>query len=487
MRALRPAAAAAAGLAALSLSACVTVGPDYRRPELPLPPAYAEDAAPGAVPTIPDDWWTLFGDPRLDELVAEALSANQDLAAAAARVEEARAILGITDADRYPQVNLSADASRTRLSRETSLAPPDFELERDSYRAVADVSYEVDFWGRLRRASEAARAELLASEEGRRNVRLSLVAELVTAYFDLITREDQLAITRATLETRLETARLQQLRFDAGTISGLDLAQAQAEVAAAEAAVPVLERQLRQTENRLTVLLGRIGGRVETGTTLEGLASPEVPVGLPSQLLARRPDVLAAEQRLVAANARIGVARAAYFPAISLTGFAGTESAELTGLLTSGTGVWGAALSLFEPIFNAGRTRRQVAAAAAQERQALAGYTRTVQQAFADVEDALVARRTGITEREALTRQVEALAEARRLSDLRYEEGDSSFLDVLDAQRTLFRVQLELARARRDELAATVLLFQALGGGWEEAGEAEPAADAEAAAGEPGA
>ncbi len=231
--------------------------------------------------------------------------------------------------------------------------------------------------------------------------------------------------------------------------------------------MPALERAVRQTENRLAVLLGRIGGTVEPGGALSGVAPPEVPVGLPSKLLARRPDVLAAEQRLVAANARIGAARAAYFPSIALTGYAGTESLELASLFASGTGIWQAALGLVEPIFNAGRTRRQVEAARARERQALAAYTRTVQGAFAEVEDALVARRTGVAEREALARQVEALTRARRLAGLRYEGGDSSYLEVLDAERSLFRAELDLARARRDELAAAVDLFRALGGGWE--------------------
>jgi multidrug efflux system outer membrane protein len=423
--------------------------------------------------SVPDRWWTLFGDPALDGLVAEALAANQDLAAAAARVEEARALAGIARADQLPQVTGTVTGSRTRLSAETLNLPPeiDIPLEIDRFRAAANLSYELDFWGRLRRTTEAARAELLASEEGRRNVALGLVSEVAAAYFDLLALDQQLAITRGTLGSRGESVRLQRLRFDAGTISGLDLAQAEAELAATEANVPALERQVRQTEDRLAVLLGRIGGTVGRGGALDGVAPPAVPVGLPSQLLARRPDVLAAEQRLVAANARIGAARAAYFPAISLTGYAGSESAELSSLFASGTGVWQAALGLVEPIFNAGKTRRQVEAAQARERQALAGYTKAVQTAFAEVEDALVARSTGAAEREILSRQVDALVRAHRLAGVRYEAGESSYFEVLDAERTLFRAELELARARRAELAAAVNLFKALGGGWsEEAG-----------------
>ncbi|HEV8255293.1 MAG TPA: efflux transporter outer membrane subunit, partial [Vicinamibacteria bacterium] len=395
-------------------------------------------------------------------------SANQDVAEAAARVEEARALAGLAQADRWPQIDLSASASRTRLSGDSALLPPGIPLETSRFRIAPTVSFDADFWGRLRRLSAAARAELLSSEEGRRHVRLGVVSEVAEAYFDLVALDRQLVIARETLDSRRESARLQRLRFQAGTISQLDLAQAEAEVAATEAAVPVLERQARQTEDLLAVLLGRMGGTVERNAALDGLVLPIVPLGLPSQLLSRRPDVVAAEQRLVAANARIGAARAAYFPSIVLTGAAGSESSALSNLLTSGTGIWQAALSLVQPIFNAGKTGRRVEAARARQRQELAAYTRTVQNAFADVEDALVARRTGAAEREALARQVSDLANARRLARLRYEAGNASYLEVLDAERNLFRAQLELTRARRGELAASVNLFRALGGGWED-------------------
>lgn len=473
---------AIAVLTALSLSACRTVGPDYHRPELPLPPAFSPEAgaSPSTAPAVPDAWWTLFGDPVLDRLIGEAFAANQDLAAAAARVEQARALAGLAEADRYPEVAGTADLSRNRQSSKGSFPlPPGFALERNDFRIAANVSYELDFWGRLRRSSEAARAELLASEEGRRNVALSLASEVATAYFDLVAYEAQLRITRDTLGTRGETVRLQNVRSEAGTISGLDLAQAQAELASAEATVPVLERLVRQTENRLGVLLGRFGGTVERGPGLDALVTPDVPVGLPSQLLARRPDVLEAEARLAAANARIGVARAAFFPSISLTGYAGTESSELSDLFSSGTFIWQAATSLFQPIFNAGRNRRNFEVAEARQREALASYTQSLQVAFAEVEDALVARRTGVAEREALARQVEALSRARRLAGIRYDAGESSYFEVLDADRTLFQAQLNLVDARRAELAASVALLKSLGGGWEEeAAEPEAASPA---------
>ena len=457
-------------IVALSLSGCVVVGPDYKRPVLAVPASYSATTRDG---TVPDRWWTLFGDPGIDRLVDEALAANQDLVAAAARVEEARAQLGLTRADRYPEVWVDAEGSRTRLSQETSQLPPGTPVETSKVRLSGNVAFELDFWGRLRRASQAARAELLASVEGRRNVRLGLIADVVTAYLDLLSYDRQLAVARQTRESRQESLRLQRLKFDAGAISELDVAQAEAELASTEAMVPALLREGRQTEDRLGVLLGRVGGAVpraepqEAAGELEGLEPPGVPFGLPSGLLERRPDVAAAEQRLIAANARIGIARAAYFPSIQLTGYGGSESKELSGLFGGGTTIWQAALGLVQPIFNAGRAKRDIAATRAREQQALASYTKAVQSAFADVEDALIARSTGIEQRDALERRVEALERARHLAMLRYEEGDSSYLEVLDAERNLFRAQLDLTNARRDALAAAVTLFKALGGGWE--------------------
>jgi multidrug efflux system outer membrane protein len=452
----------AAGVA-LALAGCASAGPDYARPGLGLPQEFSTPPVGGAAP---DDWWTLFGDGELDALVAEALAANQDLAAAAARVEEARALAGVARAERWPRLDAGASGSTTRLSAATLGLPDDVEIEFEAYRAEVGLSFELDFWGRLRRAHEAARAELLASEEGRRNVRLAVVADVAGAWFELGGLERQLALARRTVETRREFAQLERLRFDAGTISDLELSQAEAELAAAEAAVPQLERAVRQTASRLGVLLGRFGGaRLAGGLPLPG-ALPTVPVGLPSELLLRRPDVAAAEQALVAANARIGVARAALFPSIALTGSYGSQSGELGDLLSSGTTVWQAALGLLQPIFHGGQLRRQVAASEARQRQALAAYAKATQAAFAEVEDALVARRTLADERAALARRVEALGRARRLAALRYDAGDATYLEVLDAERNLFRAELELVGAERAEAAAAVALFKALGGGW---------------------
>lgn len=465
--------------AAVLLGGCASLRTKYERPAVALPDAYSQTGPAGTA--IPDAWWKLFGDSNLDRLVDEALGANQDLAAAAARVEEARALAGFARAEQFPVVDAGGSASRTRFSNASGQFPPGVPLEFDAFRLTASVSYEFDFWGRYRRATEAARAELLATEEGRRNVRLALAADVATAWFDLLSLDRQLAIARETLGTRGESVRLQNARYDAGTISELDLAQAQSEVASTEATVPALTRAIRQTENRLNVLLGRIGGTHDhTGTNLEAPTLPEVPAGLPSQLLARRPDLVAAEQRLIAADARIGIARAAYFPSISLTGYAGSESTDLADLFSSGTGIWQAALGVLQPIWNAGRTRRQVEAATAREKQAEAAYQKAIQTAFAEVEDALIARSTGIEEREARARQVEALGRARNLADIRYDAGESSYFEVLDAQRSQFVAQITWTQARRDELVAAVALFKALGGGWEEPVGTEPADEVEA-------
>ncbi|MFN7961492.1 MAG: efflux transporter outer membrane subunit [Thermoanaerobaculia bacterium] len=461
----------AALLPALALAGCASLVPHYQRPELALPPSYS---APAAAAVLADGWWRAFGDPALDRLVEEALGANQDLAAAAARVEEARALLGLTRADRYPELSAGASASRSRFSADNPQIPPGINLETDTFRAVAQLSYQVDFWGRFKAASAAARAALLATEAGRANVRLEVAAEVVTAYLDRAGYRQQLEVARQTLGSREESLRLERVRFESGTLSELDVAQAEAELAATEATVPGLERALRQTEVRLAVLLGRVGGSLEPGHDLGELALPEVPVGLPSSLLARRPDVVAAEQELVAANARVAQARAAYFPLISLTAYAGSESSELSNLLGSGTFVWQAAASLVQPIFNAGRTRRNVEAARARELGALAAYKKAAESAFAEVESALVALSTSAAERAARGRQSAALERARDLARLRYDAGDSSYLELLDAERNLFAAQLSLARARRDELAAAVTLFQALGGGWGAEGTAAP-------------
>jgi multidrug efflux system outer membrane protein len=446
-------------LSTVGFAAC-SFAPDYHRPDLPMPESYSATAS---ADTIPLDWWTLFGDTTLNAMIEEALFANQDLAIAAARVEQARAIAGVAKARLYPEITAQGSANRTQI---TQGAAGGRENPFNSFDLIGVISYELDFWGKLRNASKSAREELLATEEGRRNVELAVVADVASTYFDLLAFDRQLAVSRSTLAARRESVRLQQLRYNAGTISQLDLSQAEAELAATEATEPVIEFGLRQTENRLAVLLGRIGGVVVRGDSLDTVGSPEVPVGLPSELITRRPDVLAAEHLMIASNANIGVARAAYLPSISLTGYGGWESDDLSKLIMQDTDIWQASIGVFQNIFAPGRTQRQVDLAWGLHRETLAGYIKSVQVAFAEVEDALVGRRTSVTAREAEDREVAARARALELAEIRYDAGDSSYIEVLDAQRQLFQAQLLQAAAQRGELNSSVFLFKALGGGW---------------------
>lgn len=456
-------------LAALVAGGCRTVGPDYVRPELVTPAVYPAAAAdPASSLLLADGWWQLFGDPQLDRLVALALEQNADLRIAAARVDEAAAFAGIARADRLPTVTGAASAGRFQVSEQTTALPPGVSAELERYRVTADLSYELDLWGRIRRQAEAAEAELLATAYGADAVRLAVVAGVVRGYFELLALDRQLAIAHETLVSRRESLDLQELRFDAGVISALELQQARAELAATAAAVPDLEEAIAVTENRLAVLLGRPPGAPDRGRELAAMAPPPaVPAGLPSELLGRRPDLAAAEAELVAANARIGVARAAYFPSLSLTADLGAESTELADLLDSASSIWSVAASLLAPIFDGGRIARGVDVAEARQVQALESYRQAVQTAFAEVEIALVRRRTAAARVTALAEQVAALEEALRLAGLRYEAGSSSYIEVLDAQRNLFRAELDLVAARRQELTAAVGLFEAMGGGWE--------------------
>ena len=459
---------AGAAIACAALFAACSFAPKYNRPELPLPEQFADTTA--AADTIRADWWTLFGDTTLNALVEEALYNNQDLAAAAARVEQARAIAGVAKAALYPEVNVQGGANRTKIPGNQFSTAAGAENPFNSFNLLGTISYELDFWGKLRNANKAARNDMLATEEGRRNVELTLISDVITTYFDLLSLDRALAVARSTLTSRQESVRLQTLRYEAGSISQLDLSQAQAELAATEATVPVFERQMHAAENLMAVLLGRIGGSVargENGDRIDAIVAPEIPVGLPSELIARRPDVMGAEFAMIGANANIGVARAAYLPSIGLTGYAGWESDDLGRLITTDTDVWRASVSVFQTIFAPGRTQRQVDLAWGQYRETLANYIRSVQTAFAEVQDALVARRTNVLVREAEDREVAARVTALDLSQIRYDAGESSYIEVLDAQRQLFQAQILQAQARSTELAAFVQLFKALGGGWE--------------------
>jgi outer membrane protein, multidrug efflux system len=434
------------------LGAC-TVGPNYQKPAVPEPDQFY--GAPAAAESFADTpWFDVFGDPVLRSLIEEALRKGYDVRIAAARVEEARARYGIAGAARYPDVDYSVRTGYGRQGGETGAA------------IAADVgaSWEVDLWGRIRRLNEAARAQYLASEEGQRAVRLSLASEVAATYFDLRELDAELDIARRTVAAFQNTLDLFDTRLRGGTASGLETARAEALLATASAQIPLLKREIVATENQLNVLLGRVPGPIERGSAEQAIPAT-VPAGLPSALLLRRPDVRAAEQALIAANANIGVAEAAFYPTLSLTGLLGVQSAELSELFGEGR-TWNVQAGLLGPIFNAGRLRNQRRVAVAQFAEALAEYEQAVTRALADASTSLVSlEKLGTAEAER-QRAVRANEDAVRLVNIRYESGFSAYFEVLDAMQQLFTAQNNLARTRRDRLVALVNLYRALGGGF---------------------
>ncbi len=454
----------------LLLAGC-SLGPVYQRPDLATPDTWREDSAATTAPAAEDRWWTLFNDPALDALVDRALAANQDLAIAAARIEEFRALARVERADQLPQIGASAGASRTRITQKGSFPlPPTAKTINERGNISASVAYDLDLFGKLRNATRAARAELLAVESNRDAIRLALVSDVATAYVELRTLDREMDVARQTEATRRDGVGLLQLRFDGGLISELELEQGKAELAGATAARLDFERQALQKEHELSLLLGGGPVAIERGLELGQLTVPATPGGLPSTLLERRPDLRRAEQSLIAANARIAAARAALFPSISLTAYGGYDSTELSSLFVPEARVWQAAVALLQPIFFGGRNRALVRASQARQEIAALGYQQAVYGAFRDVEDALVARRIETERRGALEEQVRALGHAYELALTRYENGDLQFLTVLDAQRGHFGAQLALAEGRKSELQAAIDLYRALGGGWEAGG-----------------
>ncbi|MFZ5861758.1 MAG: efflux transporter outer membrane subunit [Nitrospirota bacterium] len=467
---------AGAALIAASIAGC-TLGPDYRRQAIDTPDAWP---TPATAATVPNEWWRGYQDPALDAMVQEALAHNADLRLAIARVDEARASLGVARADQWPGVSANAAAARTRTSEDLPLAlPAGVDPINNNMRATLDASYEIDLWGKYRRATEAAKADLLATEFSRDAVRLALIAEVSRGYFNLRALDAQVAITRRTVSTRLDSLALQRKRFEAGVASELDLRQVEADAAAAQALLPVLETQLARQETALAVLLGRspraiVGATPERGVAIEALTvPPAVPAGLPSDLLEHRPDLRQAEQQLVAANARIGQAKAAYFPTISLTGLVGGESTSLADLFGAPARIWQVSGSAAQAVFDTGRTGSRVKAAKAREQQTLAQYRSAIQNAFKDTLDALVAQRKARETLDAEQARVAALQSALDLARLRYQNGVSSQLDVLDAERGLLAAELSRVEAQRVQLAATADLYKALGGGWESGAQLE--------------
>ena len=460
-------------LVAVLLTAGCTLGPDYQRPDVPVPEGWREVSKSEQETLANTPWWELFQDPELVSLIDSALAGNQDLMIAVERIEEARAIYGFTRADLYPKVDAAASASRLRLSENGVPSIPSGVDSQDTLFSVAGtVFWELDFFGRVRRASEADLAQLYAAEEARRAVVITLVADVARAYVELRELDRSLEISQRTLASRVEYVDLARVRFEGGKTSELDLRQAEAELHRTESFVHDFEGQVKQKENEISALLGRNPGAIPRGRTLDELTvPPAVPAGLPSALLERRPDVREAEEQLVSANARIGAAKALLYPSVSLTGAFGFESTELNDVFDSASRSWSIGANLLQPIFNSGQNRRRVEVTESQERQALYAYERSVLLAFREVDDSLVGLRQSTLRRGSEGERVAAERKVLELAEVRYRGGVSDYLEVLDAQRSLFDAELSSTSAQRDEFVALIQLYKALGGGWPQAPE----------------
>jgi len=463
---------AMAAVLALAVAGCA-VGPNYKRPLVPVPERFYGDehsaAAVAEARSLADaPWWDVFDDPVLKGLIEEALRRGFDARLAAARVEEARARYGIARSQLYPAVDYEGAWNRQRLDR--ILNPSGKSQTR--WTVETGLSWELDLWGRVRRLTEAARAEYLATEEGRRGVMLSLVSEVAIAYLDLRELDQELAIAKSTTGAFQDTYDLFRRRLEGGAASALETARAEASLAGVAAQIPEIERAIVARENQINFLLGRNPQPIPR----EGLIAlaPDVPAGLPSTLLERRPDIRQAEQLLVAANAGVGVAKADFFPRLSLTGFFGLVSPELGSLFESQSRTWGVGPSLLGPIFQGGRVKRGYEAAKARWEQARVSYEATTASAFGEVSRALVDRSKLVETERQRAREVAAYQEAVRLANVRYGSGLSAYFEVLEAQQQLFPAEISLARTRRDQLVAVVDLYRALGGGWQ-AEERSPA------------
>ncbi len=449
----------------LLLTGC-TLHPKYKPPETDIPGIYRGESPQDAQATAFGDekWWEVFQDKELQGLIHTALQQNYDVRIAASRVIQARAQLGITRADQFPIV--VGDAGATALRSPQNKLQPAYQLNAE--QLDVSVSWVLDFWGQYRSATEAARAQLLATEWGRRSVLSSLVASVASGYFQLRALDLELEISKRTLASRQDSLELVSTKEQHGAASMLEVRQAEQLVYTASSEIPDLECQIQQQENALSVLLGRYAGPIPRGQTLtEQFHPPHIPAGLPSALLERRPDVLQAEQQLIAQNAQIGVARAAYFPQISLTGAGGTQSAALSGLFTGPSGLWNFAAGLTQPIFTAGRIKSNVKLAEALQQQATLVYQQTVQESFREVSDELIGYQKAQELRQQLQLLTASAADGSRLSALRYKGGATSYLEVLTSDTNYFSAELSLAQARFSELQAMVLLYQALGGGWQ--------------------
>ncbi|MGW8313698.1 MAG: efflux transporter outer membrane subunit [Desulfuromonadales bacterium] len=447
----------------LMLTACTVVGPDYVRPKVDVPSSWhvSYDAAANMVNTA---WWRQFDDPVLDDLIATALANNLDIKIATARVDQFLGQWRTTRSEFFPQIGASASAFRQKDS-ETSQYPGD-DSSYSSYQGALNATWEIDLWGRIRRATEAARADILASEAGRRTVLLTLVSNVANNYLILLGLDRQLEIARETLKAYSESLRIFRLRHDHGTVSQVEVSQVESEYESAVQVIPQLEAEIAAQEYLLSLLLGQNPESIPRGKKIDNLAIPGIPAGLPSDLLEQRPDIIQAEQTLIAANARIGVARALYFPRLALTGTYGTASADTDKLFEGSSAIWQLGGNVLAPIFTFGAIEGQVMASEAAQRDALYRYQQSIIAGFRDVEDALVSTTKGRESQAAKGRRVDALQTYAKLAGYQYDAGTTSYLQVLDANRSLFSGQLDYVQTQTDVLTSLVDVYRAMGGGW---------------------
>lgn len=455
----------------LTLPGCALLGPDYQRPSFSLPEFFSSENSGeevGAALSAENPWWELYQDPTLNELVGKALENNTDIKLAVARVEEADAFMREVGAALFPTIDLDAGGSRSRISQlGANPLIGNVQPIRESYNIQLGTSFELDFWGKLRRAKESARAQALASRYAHDTVALSLTGLVVSNYLQLRSLDSQIALSEDSLRTRDESLALTKKRLEGGVSSALDVYQAEVASSSLAAQIVELKRQRAISENQLAVLTGQLDLKLAAGSIDQLPVPPQPPAGLPSALLESRPDVRQAEELLVAQNANIGVAKAALFPTISLTANYGGESAQLSDVLKSAARIWSGGLSLNLPIFDSGRLSARLDQATAQQKQALASYEGTVRTAFQEVNDALVTSRQNAEREALLNNSKESARKAMEVSENRYKSGYSAYIDVLDSQRVYNETAITYIQSRQARLIASVDLFKALGGGWQ--------------------
>lgn len=452
----------ASAICCLGLASGCVQGPDYVKPLVSVPDAYRLQMPVGDV--VQSAWWTSYSDPHLNALVDEALASNRDLRIASARVDEFAAILAGTRSQAFPQVGYGLSGNRSRASEE--LIPDIVDPKSTTFNGLLTASWEIDLWGRIRRETEAARANLLATEEARRGVVLTLISSVIASYVTLLDLDEQLRVARATVDGRKKSVSLFETRLAGGWISEFEMSRVRSEYEIALAQIPPIQQGIAVRENALSVLIGRNPGPIARVATLNDMSTPAIPAGLPSDLLLRRPDILQAEQQLIASNALIGSARALFFPRITLTGLLGLASPSLGKLFSGHAHTWSFTGDVAGPIYTGGGLTAAVDQATARREQSLASYELVIQNAFRDVEDSLADVRHSAELRESLERNVAALRRGVELANERYENGFSDYLEVLDTERSLFSAELQLAAARGDYQRALVSLYRALGGDW---------------------